>query len=296
MLTASLSLKLKDRAMESRAPLFGAAALFLIGAVGLLVTFPVPEAGRAFVGTLRGASTPPEAPVSRVGDALVPQLPVPISSAGSLAAGSVAAVEDGTDGAASVFAASADIGRGPTAIAITPALAAGRTLVTRVRSESARPRSPVSRVSDAPGPALSPPADSVADDAPAPALAFEPAAPAVTQSAPPPASETHSGVVAASGSPPPAPSSVVKRGSDHGAPSPEHANRKGEHPSATGSISPIGVVTTTSGHRSSSGDSKAGHEDGHAPKVEDAHNERASKPAETRSEDREDHEEDKDHD
>jgi hypothetical protein len=66
--------------MASRAPLLVAAALFFVGAAGLLVTFPGNEAVRAFVPHFRAESTRAPSPVSRVSDAPIPEPSFPVAS------------------------------------------------------------------------------------------------------------------------------------------------------------------------------------------------------------------------
>ena len=66
--------------MASRAPLLGAAALFLVGAAGLLATFPGRDAVRTFVPLFRSESVPAPLPVSRISDATIPERLFPVDS------------------------------------------------------------------------------------------------------------------------------------------------------------------------------------------------------------------------
>lgn len=66
--------------MASRAPLLGAAALFLVGAVGLLATFPGRDAVRTFVPLFRSESVSVPSPVSRVSDAAIPEPLFPVET------------------------------------------------------------------------------------------------------------------------------------------------------------------------------------------------------------------------
>lgn len=81
--------------MAIRAPLLGAAALFLVGAAGLLATFPGRDAVHTFVPLFRSESVPAPSPVSRVSDAPIPAtlFPVDSSTAASEAPSPTAAVE-----------------------------------------------------------------------------------------------------------------------------------------------------------------------------------------------------------